>query len=148
MESFLCLFLWSRISFISFKPKSNPIIDVNFTLLLHSMLEMMVDYKQIVTTSRQVIFPLIINSFKLLCSGNHYIIKKPTKLIQIPCCNRNFSNQSMQSICRWAPTFTKCFHKIFIEIICEQGSKNSFIKVGSLKKFLASTEYVLQPFPI
>ena len=111
------------------------------------------DYKQIATTSRQVIFPLIINSFKFICSGDHFIIKKssnwkPTKLMQIPCCNRNFSNQSMQSICHWTPTFTKCFHKMFIVIIREQGSENRFTKVGIIKKSLASTEYVFQPFPI
>ena len=89
----------------------------------------------------------------LLCSEEHFIKKKssnwkPNKLMQIPHCNRNFSNQSMQSICHWTPTFTKRFHKIFVVIIHEQGSENSFTKVGIIKESLASTEYIFQPFPI
>ena len=89
----------------------------------------------------------------LLCNEEHFIKKKssnwkPTKLMQIPHCNRNFSNQSMQSICHWTPTFTKRFHKIFIVIIHEQGSENNFTKVGIIKESLASNEYIFQPFPI
>ena len=53
-----------------------------------------------------------------------------------------------QNICHWTPTFTKCFHKMFIVIICEQGSENSFTKVGIIKESLASTEHIFQPFLI
>ena len=53
-----------------------------------------------------------------------------------------------QNICHWTPTFTKCFHKMFIVIIREQGSENSFTMVGIIKESLTLTEHIFQPFPI